>query len=293
VQETECPKCGEWLGVPPEFADRAVKCGSCGRVIQPHERADAPPRSPTPRYPNDDRPTSRSPRFPDRPERDDDAPPRRKGGLVWLWLLLGFGGLSLCCCGGLVAVGLTNANKWERYTAENGAFTAEFPGKPVHEEKDFQWNDKNDTRGKAHEYAAVQWLNTQGFAIHYADLPKSMKAIRPTDKKLLSLGLNDLKTKSPEFTVLSAVDRKVAAYDAMDVEGTYTDPQQGFLHAYVRVMIVGDRVFTLMAAGKDKKKLNRDKERFFNSFQPADPNDASKEKVKEKGKDKDLNPKEE
>lgn len=199
----------------------------------------------------------------------------------WLWLVLGFVAFGFCCCGGLGALTLVNANKWESYTSENGAFTAEFPGKPVYQTKPFKWKDGKE--GTGHEFAALQLLNAQGFGIHYADLPKSLKGV-VDDETLLKLGLEDFKANSTNFSIQSSSRTKVGKHEAMDVEGTMTDPQQGMLQVYLRVVIVGDRVFTLIAAGKDKKKLTPHKDRFFNSFKPADP--------KDKGKDKPADPKE-
>ena len=280
MQETQCPQCGEWLGVPPEFADRPVKCGACGRVIQPHERAAAPysPPPPTtsrtgPRFPEDDPPAPRGPRFPDHEDDRSYAPPRRKGGMWWLWLVLGFVGFSCCGCGGLLLVFVNAANKWENYTPDNGAFTAEFPGKPVAQTKPFTWKDGKETT--SYEYAALQLLNAQGFGIHYTDLPKSQR-LGQSDDTLLKYGLEDFKKNATNFTVQSSSRTKAAdKYEALDVEGTMTDPQHGLLQVYIRVIIVGDRVFTLIAAGKDKKKLTPHKDRFFNSFKPADPKDKA------------------
>lgn len=290
MQETQCPQCGEWLGVPPEFADRPIRCGACGRVIPPHERnASAPPSPPPPPYrggpqfPDDDRPSPRpsGPRFPD---RDDDRydPPRRKGGgLWWVWLLLAVGGISCCGCCGLL--GLVNAlNQWKPHTAKDGAFTAEFPGDPVHTTEAFNWKDKDESPGTTQQYTAIQLATAQVFAVHYADMPKSMKQFRPKDEKLLELGLQDFKAGAPNFTEQSRTEVTVAGkYKGLDVEGTYTDPKHGMLSVYVRAVIVGDRVFVLIAAGKDKAKLTPQKDRFFNSFKPADPPEKEKGKPAE------------
>ena len=107
--------------------------------------------------------------------------------------------------------------------------------------------------------------------LHYADLPKSMKGFRPSDEKLLKLGLEDFKADSNNFSVLSSAEVTVGKYKGMDVEGTMTDPKLGLLQVSLRVVIVGDRVFTLIAAGKDRKKVQTMRDRFFNSFKPADP----------------------
>jgi hypothetical protein len=280
MQETQCPQCGEWLGVPPEFADRPVKCGACGRVIQPHERRSAPlppppPSRSAPQFPrDDDTPASRGPRFPDQPQDESDAPPRKKGGMLWVWLLLVGGGFALCCGGCVVLVVVAALNgKWESYTPENGAFTAEFPNKPVYQTKPFTWPDGKE--GTGHEYAALQPLQGQGVGLHYADMPKSLKASPPRDKLLLKAGVEDFKAKSTNFTVQSSTETKVGKYEAVDVEGTMTDPNQGLLQVSLRVIIVGDRVFTLIAAGKDRKKLQPVRDRFFNSFKPAEPKEAA------------------
>jgi hypothetical protein len=286
VQESQCPQCGEWLGVPPELADRPVRCGACGRVIQPHERGHSappppPPRPSAPRFPHDDdRPADRSPRFPDRTTTADDDRdydrPRRKGGLWWVWLLLGLGGFGFCCCGGGVVLFFAAANgKWETHTPDNAAFSAEFPNKPTYTTKPFNWKDQGETVGTSHEYAAVQPLQQQGVGVHYADLPKSMKAFRPSDETLLKQGLAEFKADSTNFTVQSETPLTVGKHKAMDIEGTMTDPKLGLLQVSIRVMIVGDRVFTLIAAGKDRKKLQPTRDRFFNSFKPAEPKEET------------------
>jgi hypothetical protein len=278
VQETQCPQCGEWLGVPPEFADRPVRCGACGRVIPPHERHAAspppppPPRSSAPRFPDAaDTPAGRGPRFPDAAD-DEYTRPRRKGAGVWVWVLLAVGGFGFCCCGGGVVLFFAAANaKWEPYTPDNAAFTAEFPTKPVYKTEQFNWKDNGETVGTSHQYAALLPLQQLGVGLHYADLPKSMKGFRPSDEKLLKLGLEDFKADSNNFTVQSSAEVTVGKYKGRDVEGTMTDPKLGLLQVSLRVVIVGDRVFTLIAAGKDRKKVQPMRDRFFNSFKPADP----------------------
>ncbi len=286
MQETQCPQCGEWLGVPPEFADRPVRCGACGRVIQPHERGSSPPPPPArsaPQFPrnDDDAPASRGPRFPDQPEYGADAPPRKKGGLLWLWLLLGLGGFGFCCCGGLVAfVFFAAANpKWEPYTAENGAFTAEFPGKPVTQQKPVKWPD--DKEGTGYEYAALQPLQQQGVGLHYTDIPKSLRKVTD-DETLLKIWLKDFKAKSTNFTEKSSSLSKPGKYQVMDVEGTMMDPQHGLLQVSLRLMIVGDRAFLLVAAGKDRRKMQPMRDRFFDSFKPAEPKKDATPDPKEK-----------
>lgn len=288
MQETQCPQCGEWLGVPPEFADRPIRCGACGRIIPPHERTGSvpvppppppPPYRGSPRFPDDDTPgpPPTGPRFPDRDD-DRDYPPRRKGGgLWWLWLLLALGGFSCCgCCG---VLGLLNmANQWKSFTAKDGAFTADFPGDPVYTTEAFNWKDKDTTPGTSHQYGALQLMNAQAFAVHYADMPKSMKPFRPSDKKLLELGLEDFKANTTNFTEQNRAETTVGKHKALDVEGTFTDPKHGLLYVFVRAVIVGDRVFILIAAGKEKGKLAPQKDRFFNSFKPADPKETEKEK---------------
>lgn len=184
-----------------------------------------------------------------------------------MWLLLVFGGLGCCGCGGVVFAVLAATNKWESFTPDNGAFTADFPGKPVYHTKPFKWKDGKE--GTSHEYGALQLVNAQGFGIHYTDLPKSMKAA--SDEALLKYGLEDFKANSTNFTVQSSSEIKPGGHSGLDVEGTYTDPQHGLLQVYVRVLIVGDRIFTLVAAGKERKKLVKEKDRFFNSFKPAEP----------------------
>lgn len=193
----------------------------------------------------------------------------------WLWVVLSIIGFSCCGCGGLGAIFLANANKWESYTPDNGAFTAEFPGKPVYQTKPFKWKDGKE--GTGHEFAALQLLNAQGFVVYYTDLPKSLKGAL-SDDAILKFGLEDIKAKYTNFTVQSTTELPVGKHKAMDVDGTYTDPQHGKLQVSVRSIIVGDRLFMLFAVGQDRKKLTPHKNRFFNSFKPADPKDKEKDK---------------
>lgn len=276
VQETQCPQCGEWLGVPPEFADRPVRCGACGRVIAPHERGRSAPSPPPP----DPRPAG--PRFPDRDDDSYSRPPR-KGGLLWVVGVLGLLAVGCCGCGGLLFLIAASNPKWEPYSPDSGAFTADFPGKPEHKTEGVNWPDGKE--GTAEIYALVRPLNADGFAIHYVDLPKSWQVPKSEDW-LLKEGLEQMKKDTTNFTVGTTSRLKVDKYEALDVEGTMTDPKAGLIHVYIRVMIVGERVFTLMAAGKDPKKLAPEKEQFFKSFKPADPKEKPADKDKKKEKDK-------
>lgn len=266
MQETQCPQCGDWLGVPPEFATRPVRCGSCGRVIAPHERGQ--PAPPPPADP-------RGPRF---PEHEDETThrPRPKGGAPGVWLLLAVLGFGCCGCGGLILAGLFVVNPpWEAYTPDNGAFTAEFPGKPTYSEDTagIQWPD--GTPATLHKYDAGKLGNTEWFAVHYYDLPRSKD--RPSNKVLINLIVEGYKKAAPGgFNQVTSNDSPAVVHPAKDVEGTFTHPQLGPVYAYGRGLVAGDRVYMLVAVGKDRTKLAPEKDRFFNSFKPAEPKEKAK-----------------
>jgi hypothetical protein len=102
------------------------------------------------------------------------------------------------------------------------------------------------------------------------------------DETLLKIWLKDFKSKQTNFTEQSSTLTKSGKYPVMDVEGKFIDPKHGPLEASLRVMIVGDRGFLLIAAGKDRKKMQPMRDRFFNSFKPAEPKDTPAEKEKDK-----------
>lgn len=265
MQEIQCPQCGDWLGVPPEYAHKPVRCGSCQRVIEPAER-----RAPSP-------PADRGPRFPD---REDDAAyhrPRRRGSGLWVWAVLALVGVGCCGCGGVGLLFWGAANPpWEKFTHDKGEFTAEFPGKPNYQSHAFAWPD--GTTGTTHEYNAWKANNFEGFAVHYLDWPKG--GTRGRDEFLIDLFLDDFKkTNTHGYAEASKGEMTTyGKYKGRETEGTINDPQYGQGYAHVRVMVVGDRGYMLIAVGKEKGKLVADKDRFFNSFQPVEP--KAKEKAK-------------
>lgn len=260
MQETECPQCGEWLGVPPEFAERPVRCGACGRVIAPDERTRSAP--PTP-------PRTAGPRFPDREDESYHRPPRKGRSGCVVGLLVVFGLLGCCACGGVGLILIAANPKWESFKPDNGAFTADFPGKPEYSTNSagIQWPD--GTPDTLHKYDAVKLGNTEWFAVHYYDVPKSRAAT--SDKVFITVMIEGYKNAAPGgFTQISSNDAPDTLYPAKDVEGKFTDPKAGELHAYGRALVAGDRVYLLIAVGKEKKKLTPEKDRFFNSFKPAE-----------------------
>lgn len=201
--------------------------------------------------------------------------------MVGLLVLVGLFGC--CACGG-VGLFLIAANpKWESFTPENHAFTADFPGKPVYSTNSsgVKWPD--GTPDTLHKYDAVKLGNAEWFAVHYFDVPKSRG--QQANKVLITVMIEGYKNSAPGgFNPISSNESPDTPYPAKDVEGTYTDPKQGELHAYGRALVAGDRVYLLIAVGKDKKKLAPEKEQFFNSFKPADPKQKPDDNPKEKGK---------
>jgi hypothetical protein len=200
----------------------------------------------------------------------------------WVIGLLVLFGVGCCGCGGIGLFLIVATPKWEPFTPENGAFTADFPGKPEHKSEVVNWPDGKE--GTSEQYAAVRPLNGDGFAVHYVNLPKSWQVAKSEDW-LLKQGLEEIKKGTTNFTLVSSTRLKVMdKYEAMDVDGTATDPKVGLLNVQLRVLIVGDRLYMLFAAGKDKKKLGPEKDRFFSSFKPTDPKAKPGDKDKEKDK---------
>lgn len=112
-----CPQCRNELEVPDHLFGGPVRCANCMTVFTPgREIPVVAPRQAVPRR--------------DEPILDDELKPRRSR--TWLWVLLA-GSLLISCtciasCAGLFGV-LTNP-KMKPYAAEDGRFTASFPGDP-------------------------------------------------------------------------------------------------------------------------------------------------------------------
>jgi hypothetical protein len=172
--------------------------------------------------------------------------------------------------------------KWESFTPENEAFTAEFPGKPAYTTASdgIQWPD--GTPDTLHKYEAAKLGNAEWFAVHYYDVPKSRAAV--ADKVFITVMIEGYKNSAPGgFHQISSNDSPDIPYKAKDVEGTFTDPKAGELYSYGRALVAGDRVYLLIAVGKDKKKLAPEKDHFFNSFKPTVRKEKPDDK-KENGK---------
>ncbi len=260
MREIPCPHCGEWLGIPPEFANRPVRCGSCQKVISPGEHS---PHSNAPLPP----PTAPTPA---RARYDDDEayrPERKPRGKIWLWLLLGFGGLSLLCCGGGAVIAWRGMNpKWQEFRPEGGEFAAIFPGKPKLETKPFNW--PNGTTGTARLYHAERMGGPAGFHVHFLDIPKTQ--LKGSEDFLLNAMIEEIKKSDlPSFAEVSRKPVSGTNYEGKEVEATFQHPKHGTGIAFLRIAVVGERIFVLMALGKDRKRLLPEKDRFFDSFVPT------------------------
>ena len=282
--EIPCPGCGEVLAVPNELADGPVRCGACHRIIQPTERDRPAPKNRSQdrddrrdsdrsrddnrdsrgRFDDEDRP--RPSRRSARDDDDFDRPKKKSGCGIWIWIIGISGVLILGCCGcGGFFVYKASDPKWEKFSPPDGRWSAEFPGEPKMEVQ-----PAKGVGGVAStHYAAQRLLGQEAYLVGSADSGVVQK-LNPLHDAMLTAGL-DAVAKEPTTTrEVSRRSLKMAGVDAKEGVFDITDPKFGQGRAVVRILIVDDRVYTLVAIKAGKQGQNPEHaERFFNSFQPT------------------------
>jgi hypothetical protein len=266
VREVPCPQCGEYLGVPVEFERGPIRCGSCSRVIQAHEhtpqrntpQADDDPSTRNTRLDDDGTPKPRRSRRPD----DGDGPRKPRSNrlllVVFGWLVVF--GVVCCGCGGFL-VWEAFKPTWEPYnTAE---FTVTFPKPPTYSDTAYTTGEGKTERMQ--QYLSQLPLQQQVFVVMHTPLPKGtgkvwreaqMNAIVDELKKSGQFGFQETKR----------TDMIISGQQGMQVEGTGQHPQLGQSSMVLRLVPVKNRMFILVALGKDNKQSASNRQRFFDSF---------------------------
>jgi hypothetical protein len=269
MPEITCPNCREVLDVPAELAGSAVRCGACQFVVEP-----VMGRVPTVLRAEPARQRER------RDELDDTEPPRPKKSLMWLWILLGLGGLSCAgCCGIVGFLGYKVENPtWTKYSAPEGAFTAEFPGdtpQTTTRSIPLPGNTKSLTLTLT---ISERKLAQERYAVGVCDLPKTEEKL---DKALAEVYIEAcLKglANQPGITVkqISLTNMTLFGQPGKEYIGTFTD--SGIRNGRVtrRLFVLDNKLYMLSAMGRDGGPPPERVEKFFSSFQPADAKDEKK-----------------
>jgi len=286
VREISCPGCGATLGISDAMMDSVtggvIRCGGCHTIVHvdPRSGTDVPepsePRgddSDRPRYRDDgrdergrfddeDRP--RRPRHESRADDDYDRPKKKSGCGMWVIILGIVGVLGLGCCGGggFLIYKFAGDPKWEPFASPDGRWSADFPGKPKMETKPIG----GGASGNNTFYGAQRMFGREAFGVASADLDPVGVRIA-SHETLLNEGLNGILTGPQNAREISRRNLKMAGADAKELTVDVNDPQNGKGRMVVRIFIVENRLYTLVAvkmgpSGKDPP----DAQRFFDSF---------------------------
>jgi hypothetical protein len=269
VREISCPGCGEVLGVPRELEGGPIRCGVCERVIRPEEQGRPAPQSRTDdRGGRDERNESdrdddrdnrgrfdadrpRRSRRPARDADDFDRPKKKSGCGAWVIILGIVGVLGLGCCGGggFLLYKFAGDPKWEKFNSPDARWSADFPGKPKMESKPIG----GGVSGNTTFYGAQRMFGQEAFGVGYA---------------LMNEGLSGILKGPQNAREVSRRNLKMAGVDAKELTADVNDPQAGKGRMVVRIFIVENRLYTLIAVKIGQNAANPDQtDRFFDSFQ--------------------------
>lgn len=245
-----CPSCRDQLDVPTEFRGRSVKCATCQTVFpvpaEPEPPSVRPSRAGARTRPRD-------------PDDFDDTPKRRGNGLVWFLLLgtlLVCGGISLACAG--FSVWLYNP-PMKAHTSDDGKFTVEFPGDPA----PFQQTGEKGVVMKGME--ARRQTNEMRFSVKYYDLPKAPQ----DDEQAVAEAIKSEIASLAAGSELQRQTTRHAGFPALDVQLSQ-GPEFLRRITILRVVLVGKRVYILMAQGQNLMPEIAYVQKFFISFLPAE-----------------------
>ena len=242
-----CPFCSDELDIPPAFAGRPVRCGSCQAVFTPPSFETAPEGAEPDAAPRPRR----------RPRAEE--PPRGSAG-VWGMILLTLLVTVPCtagCVWGVVALGFP---QFHLLTDAAGRYKAVFPGHPT------VVNRKDDAGRLVRGYELYRDIPSEKYFVYYVDLPKA------ADRDAAAVLADEAKNLS-EFVPPGAteIDRAAATHDgfpALDVLMDDHDPQGGAV--VVRCVLAGGaggvpRLYVAGVAGPVGPDDTRAK-RFFGGF---------------------------
>jgi hypothetical protein len=249
-------------------------CASCESIIEPlapiihnepyrrdesddnprHRRRDEYDDQPRPRrrYDYDDDPRRRY---------DDDDPrprrrPQKKGSLLWLWLLLGLGGmLGIAAAAGVIYFVVQKAANppWKSFTPPDGRFTADFPGgNPVQ-----QIHQIPDDNGGPPTPMTMHLVETSfgevAYGVGHFDLNEGEHELSKTEIDLiLNRSLDAYKNNTANGRTLREIRRTditIQGHPAKEIVGDHSSPSVPRGRVVMRITIIGKRMYTLIVVG--------------------------------------------
>lgn len=252
-----CPHCQDELDIPAEFRGRQVRCASCQKVFVPPADSSAPPPLPAPGNWEEDRPSRRPARDDDRPSRqparddydrlddrapwEDRPPPRRprKKSTLWVWLLiLGFFGLCVLPCGGIIGLGVWVAfPSFQPYDSADGRFRGEFPGQP------FTYTQPGDDGLTRHCTEFKRSFPPETYFVRYVDL----RAGPRTSDRALKDAADRAVAKVPGSTELRRTTGTADGHPSVDLTVNHPDDTV----TIVRFILVERRLYAVGVTGTD------------------------------------------
>jgi hypothetical protein len=234
-----CPSCGSSLDIPAELLGSPVRCASCASVFTPPGEPGAVPA----------RPDSVPPRLPAR---------RSRRGCLWASVAL-VGLTGFCCCGGCFFLFQYVDNpKFQPYTAPDQSYSAKFPGTP---------SPVNRTGPTGKKLAGADYRRdfpVERFFVEYAAL--SPAEAKEDPQKVLNAACDTWLATVPGGQEVRRYPRDVDGHPAMDLFVETGGFQQNNL--YVRVVIAGDRLYSVGIAGQIMTE-HRHGDEFLDAFRPG------------------------
>jgi hypothetical protein len=248
-----CPYCAEELEVPPAFAGRPVRCGSCQAVFTPPSfEAAAAAETPDADSDPDDR---------TRPDPQADSPASAAG--VWGVILLTLIVTVPCTIGCVWAVAMFGFPQFRTVSDDFGQYKALFPGDPE------PINRKSDAGRLIRGHELQRIFPPEFYFVYYVDLPKAMA--RDADALLAQETADLSEYLPPGVTETGRETTTHDGYPATDVMFRNPDPQASTV--IVRCVLVSrpgavPRLYVVGIAGPVSPHDTRVK-RFFTGFRLA------------------------
>jgi hypothetical protein len=164
-----------------------------------------------------------------------------------------------------VAVPVTG--EWKEFTSKDGGFSVSFPSSP----KEMTLSQPTPL-GKFdfHAFAVELPGNAGGYTVMYFDLPEAMAKQPGVTDQILNTIPQQLKSNAPNANLTTEV-KKITLGGHSGREFAVEMPGKGTAH--VRVFLVKNRLYQVIAGGAKERLSSPDTQRFLNSFKLMDNNE--------------------
>ncbi len=150
--------------------------------------------------------------------------------------------------------------QWQEFSSTEGGFSISMPGQPT--ERELPVRGSNGS-ASSREFALVLEEGKIFYSVNYADLPMIAEELNPSQINLLLDGARDAAVRNLKNGQLVS-DRPIELNGYIGREIEVSNPD-GFT-AKTRIYWVQPRLYMIVAASTAETGLNRESERFLDSF---------------------------